>query len=58
MSKCRVTLTFVAEFESDDPEVDLQQLVEIGDWEPLDLIKRCYNRQYYTEHCIHTEQDL
>jgi len=58
MSKCRVTLTFVAEFESDDLEVDLEQLDEMEDWDPLDLIHTCYYRQYYTDHDIHTEQDL
>lgn len=57
MSKCRVTLTFTAEFESDEPEVDLDQLRE-GEFEPLDLIKMCYERDYDTDVNIHTEQDL
>ena len=58
MSKCRVTVTFVAEFESDNPEVDLKQLREEGEFEPLDLINTCYNRRYHSEVDIHTEQDL
>ncbi len=58
MENCRVTLTFVAEFESDDPEVDLAQLQEQAEWEPRDFIYTAYSRDYHTEIDIHTERDL
>lgn len=55
MSLCRVTMTFVAEFDSDNPEVDLAQLEEEG---ALDLIRMCYDREYDTNVDVHTEQGL
>lgn len=58
MSLCRVTMTFVAEFDSDNPEVDLAQLEEEGAFEPLDLIRVCYDREYDTDVDVHTEQGL
>ena len=36
---CRVTMTFIAEFESDDPEVELTQLEEQAEFEPRDFIE-------------------
>jgi len=51
-------MTFIAEFESNDPDVDLQQIWEVGDFEPKDLIKMCDRRGYYTDVTIHTEQGL
>jgi hypothetical protein len=58
MENCRVTLTFITEFESDDPETDLAELVEQAEFEPRDFIKTCYDRDYHTEQDIHPERDL
>ena len=58
---CRVTVTFIAEFKSDDPECDLAQLKEQAEFEPIEFIQTCYNRDcmgYHTEHDVHTERDL
>ena len=55
---CRVTVTFIAEFESDDPEVDLAQLEEQAEFEPRDFIYTAYSRGYHTEHNVYTERDL
>jgi len=55
---CRVVLTFITEFESEDPEVDLEQLEEEAEFEPRDFIKTCYDRGYHTEQDVHTERDL
>ncbi len=59
MENCRVTLTFVAEFESDYPEVDLAQLKEQAEFEPRDFIYiASYSQKYHTEIDVHTERDL
>ncbi len=55
---CRVTMTFVAEFESDDPEVDLAQLEEAAEFDPLDFISMVYSREYDTECDVYTERNL
>lgn len=56
--KCRVTVTFIAEFESDDPEVDLMQLEEDAEFEPRNFIYTAYSRGYHTECDVHTERNL
>ncbi len=58
MSNCRVTMTFVAEFESDDPGVDLAQLEEEAEFEPRDFIYTAYCREYHTEHDVYCERDI
>ena len=55
---CRVTVTFVAEFESDDPEVELAQLEEAAEFEPRDFIYTAYSRGYHTECDVYTERDV
>lgn len=55
---CRVTVTFVVEFESDDPDVDLAQLKKEAEFEPRDFIYTAYSRGYHTECDVHIERDL
>ena len=55
---CRVTVTFIAEFESDDPECDLAQLEEQAEWNPRDFIYTADSRGYHTEHDVFTERDI
>ncbi len=58
IENCRVTVTFITEFESDNWEVELALLQEQGEFEPLDLIKTCYNRGYPIKVDVYTERDL
>ncbi len=48
-------MTFTAEFQSDDPEVDLAQLQEQAEFEPRDFIYTAYSRGYDTECYVDTE---
>ena len=54
--QCRVTVTFIAEFESDSPEVELALLEEQAEFEPRDFIYTAYSRGYHTEHDVYVER--
>lgn len=58
MTKCRITLTFITEFESSDPDVELAQLLEQAEFEPRDFIYTIYGRQYPVDSTINIERDL
>ncbi len=56
--QCRVTLTFIAEFESDDPEAELAQLKRMSGFNPRAFIYVAESRGYHIEHDVYTERDL
>jgi hypothetical protein len=58
MSKCRITLTFNAEFELSDPDVELAQLLEQAEFDPRGFIYTAYGRRYTVDTNVNIERDI
>jgi hypothetical protein len=55
---CRVTLTYIVEFESDDPENELAELEEHAEADPRSFIYTAESQGHYIGYDVYTERDI